>query len=37
VVQRLPVRLDLDPRELARHPLRVGHSMKASVDISGAK
>lgn len=35
VVQRLPVRIDLDPKELAQHPLRVGLSMKASVDISG--
>jgi membrane fusion protein (multidrug efflux system) len=37
VVQRLPVRIDLDPKELARHPLRVGLSMKATVDIAGAK
>ncbi|WP_372784899.1 HlyD family secretion protein [Phenylobacterium sp.] len=36
VVQRLPVRIDLDPKELASHPLRVGLSMKASVDIAGA-
>jgi len=36
VVQRLPVRIDLDPKELAQHPLRVGLSMKASVDIAGA-
>jgi len=36
VVQRLPVRIDLDPKELAEHPLRVGLSMKASVDIAGA-
>ena len=36
VVQRLPVRIDLDPKELAQHPLRVGLSMKASVDVSGA-
>ena len=35
VVQRLPVRIDLDPRELAQHPLRVGLSMKAHVDVSG--
>ena len=33
VVQRLPVRIDLDPRELKDHPLRVGLSMKASVDL----
>jgi membrane fusion protein (multidrug efflux system) len=37
VVQRLPVRIDLEPKELAQHPLRVGLSMKAKVDISGAK
>ncbi len=35
VVQRLPVRIRLDPAELARHPLRVGLSMKATVDVSG--
>jgi membrane fusion protein (multidrug efflux system) len=34
VVQRLPVRIRLDPRELAQHPLRVGLSMDADVDIS---
>lgn len=34
VVQRLPVRIDLDPAELKEHPLRVGLSMKASIDIS---
>jgi membrane fusion protein (multidrug efflux system) len=37
VVQRLPVRIDLDRKELAEHPLRVGLSMKAAIDISGAK
>ncbi|MFI4964481.1 MAG: HlyD family efflux transporter periplasmic adaptor subunit [Caulobacterales bacterium] len=37
VVQRLPVRIDLDPKELAKHPLRVGLSMKAAIDISGAR
>jgi len=35
VVQRLPVRVTLDPRELAANPLRVGLSMEASVDVSG--
>lgn len=35
VVQRLPVRITLDPRELAAHPLRVGLSMDAAVDVSG--
>ena len=35
VVQRLPVRIALDPKELAGHPLRVGLSMEASIDVSG--
>ena len=35
VVQRLPVRIALDPKELARHPLRVGLSMEAEIDVSG--
>jgi len=35
VVQRLPIRVTLDPRELAAHPLRVGLSMDADVDVSG--
>lgn len=34
VVQRLPVRIALDPKELAAHPLRVGLSMEASIDVS---
>ncbi len=37
VVQRLPVRIKLDPKELAEHPLRVGLSMDAEVDTSSAK
>ncbi len=32
VVQRLPVRIELDPAELKAHPLRVGLSMTAVVD-----
>lgn len=32
VVQRVPVRISLDPKELARHPLRVGLSMTVEVD-----
>ncbi|MGJ7916157.1 efflux RND transporter periplasmic adaptor subunit [Massilia sp. LXY-6] len=32
VVQRVPVRIALDPREVARHPLQLGLSMRASVD-----
>ena len=34
VVQRLPVRIQLDPKELAEHPLRVGLSTEATIDIS---
>ena len=34
VVQRLPLRIKLDPQELAQHPLRVGLSMKAKIDVS---
>lgn len=34
VVQRLPVRIELDPKELAEHPLRVGLSMEAKIDLS---
>jgi membrane fusion protein (multidrug efflux system) len=37
VVQRLPVRIQLDPKELAAHPLRVGLSMEAKIDVSGAE
>ena len=33
VVQRLPVRIALDPGQLAAHPLLVGLSMHAEVDI----
>ena len=33
VVQRLPVRIQLDPKELEKHPLRVGLSMEAKVDL----
>ena len=34
VVQRVPVRIALDPAQLAAHPLRVGLSMDAQVDVS---
>jgi membrane fusion protein, multidrug efflux system len=34
VVQRVPVRIALDPREIAASPLRVGLSMDAEVDVS---
>ena len=34
VVQRLPVRIMLDEKELAAHPLRIGLSVTATVDVS---
>ncbi len=34
VVQRLPVRISLDPKELKAHPLRVGMSMSAKIDVA---
>ncbi|MBX3608325.1 MAG: efflux RND transporter periplasmic adaptor subunit [Hydrogenophaga sp.] len=34
VVQRVPVRIALDPGQLEAHPLRVGLSMEAIVDVS---
>lgn len=33
VVQRVPVRVALDPEQLAKNPLRVGLSMEATVDV----
>ncbi|HEV3427008.1 MAG TPA: EmrA/EmrK family multidrug efflux transporter periplasmic adaptor subunit [Paraburkholderia sp.] len=33
VVQRLPVRVALDPAELEKHPLRIGLSMQVDVNI----
>jgi membrane fusion protein, multidrug efflux system len=35
VVQRLPVRIELDPEELRAHPLRIGLSMEAEIDLTG--
>ncbi len=35
VVQRLPVRVALDPAELRDHPLRVGLTMTATIDTRG--
>ena len=35
VVQRLPVRIKLDANDLAQHPLRVGLSMTADVQLGG--
>jgi membrane fusion protein (multidrug efflux system) len=34
VIQRVPVRIRLDPKELQAHPLRVGLSMTVEVDLS---
>ena len=34
VVQRVPVRIALDPKEILAHPLRVGLSMDVNVDVS---
>lgn len=36
IVQRLPVRIALDPKELTDHPLRVGLSMKVDVETGAA-
>jgi membrane fusion protein (multidrug efflux system) len=33
IVQRVPVRVTLDPKELHDHPLRIGLSMNVSVDL----
>lgn len=35
VVQRLPVRVTLDPGQLREHPLRVGLTMTATIDTRG--
>ncbi len=40
IVQRVPVRIALDAREIAAHPLQIGLSMKADVnthDANGAR
>ena len=37
VVQRLPVRITLDPQELHAHPLRIGLSMTADIDVADAE
>jgi membrane fusion protein (multidrug efflux system) len=34
IVQRVPVRIQLDPRELRDHPLRIGLSVSVSVDTT---
>lgn len=33
IVQRLPVRITIDPKELDKHPLRIGLSMNVSVNL----
>ena len=33
IVQRVPVRICLDPQELEAHPLRIGLSTKVRVDL----
>ncbi len=33
IVQRLPVRIELNPEEIKQHPLRLGLSMNVTVDI----
>ena len=33
IVQRLPVRIELDPKELDKHPLRIGLSMDVEVNL----
>jgi membrane fusion protein (multidrug efflux system) len=37
VVQRVPVRISLDDRELDKHPLRIGLSTEATIDITDDK
>ncbi len=37
VVQRLPVRIELDSEELKNHPLQVGLSMQVDIDVSDYK
>jgi len=36
IVQRVPVRIALDPKQLAEHPLRIGMSMSADVSLREA-
>ena len=33
IVQRVPVRISLDPKEVKTHPLQVGNSMSVTVDL----
>jgi membrane fusion protein, multidrug efflux system len=34
VVQRLPVRIHLDPQQLKKHPLRIGLSMETTIYVT---
>ena len=33
IVQRVPVRIAIDPKQIAEHPLRIGLSVEADVDL----
>ena len=37
IVQRVPVRIAIDAKQLAEHPLRIGLSMKAEVSLRDQK
>ena len=37
VVQRLPVRVSLDPKQLQKYPLRVGLSMEAEINVASPR
>ena len=37
VVQRLPVRIEIDPEQLKQYPLNIGLSMDIKVDVSNAQ
>ena len=37
IVQRVPVRIAIDPKDLAEHPLRVGLSMDVTIDTTDSK
>ena len=37
VVQRVPVRIQLDPQQLAENPLRIGLSATVKVNVSDSK
>lgn len=37
VVQRLPVRIELDPKQVAEHPLRIGLSVLVNVDTANTE